>query len=275
MSILSIPGLSVIHKNSMTMAPLALSPISSLLLFKSGSGPTGSKSYATTTTQDVTKNIKGKKKFKKESKQQRVTVKPLNSRKTFLIDYYKHLMESNSVILFLHYNNLLKQEDHFFRAQVKQTGGTLTKIRNRLFQVYLKNSKREDPCAPLNGDKCQLLTNHPLLPIFKGPTAAITFKESIPVNILKLSKVLEKAKSQDKLFIIGAQIDGQTFTLKDIKDYQMLPSKEQLNVQLVQILQSLSGVSLVQLLQSAPVGLVSNLESHVNNKPSSSSEGKP
>lgn len=41
----------------------------------------------------------------------RKTVKPLDSRKTFLIDTYKHLMENSSMIFFVHYNNLSKTED--------------------------------------------------------------------------------------------------------------------------------------------------------------------
>lgn len=54
----------------------------------------------------------------------RKTVKPLDSRKTFLIDTYKHLMENSSMIFFVHYNNLSKTEDHHFRFKIKQTEET-------------------------------------------------------------------------------------------------------------------------------------------------------
>lgn len=148
-------------------------------------------------------------------KQKRVTVKPLTSRKTYLVDSYKSLMESNPLVVFVHYNNLLKREDHLFREKIKETGGTMTKLRNRLFQVYLKNSKQEDPCRPLSSkDKYK---DHPLLPLFKGPTAAIAYSETTPANIAKLFKLL--ASAQDKLFILGAKVDNEASLFSTTVEY--------------------------------------------------------
>lgn len=192
----------------------------------------------------------------------RRTVKPMNSRKTFLIDYYKNMMETNPVVIFVHYNNLIKTEDHYFRHQIKNTNGKLHKLRNSLFQVYLKRSELKDPCAPIEED-IKLLENHPLLPLFCGPTAAITFKNINPSDIASLIKVLNLAK--DKLFIIGAKVDTDVLDVKQVSNFSKLPSLPQLQAQLVSLLQMSGGVNLVQTLEFASQKLYLTLKSHEDN----------
>lgn len=193
----------------------------------------------------------------------RATVKSIASRKTFLIDSYKHLMESHPVVIFLHYNNLIKSEDHHFRDQIKATNGKLHKIRNNLFKVYLKNSKQEDPCAPIDAKDTTLVKNHPLYPLFSGPTAAIVYKDINPADIAKLIKLLNIAK--DKLFIIGAKIDTDVMNPFQLNDFSKLPSLPQLQATLVSMLQMSGGGSLVQTLESSTQNLYLTLKSHEDN----------
>lgn len=192
----------------------------------------------------------------------RATVKPLKSRKTFLIDLYKNIMESHQLVVFVHYNNLMKNEDHFFRDKIKSTGGKLTKVRNNLFQVYLKNSNREDPCAPVQ-DKSKLVRNHPLASLFHGPTAAISYKDADSASLAKLIKLLDASK--DKLFIIGAKIDSDVLDIDKIRQFSKLPPKPILQAQLVNILQQLGGVGLVNTLEAASKNLYLTLKSHEKN----------
>lgn len=197
---------------------------------------------------------------------ERGTLKPLDSRKTFLVDSYKHLMEANPVVVFLHYNNLLKHEDHHYRAQIKQLGGKLTVLRNNLFKVYLKNAHLSDPCVPIKS-KDQNRT-HPLLPLFKGPTAAITFQDTNPKDVANVLKLLERA--QDKLFVVGAKVETESYDLAQLHQYKALPGKPALQGQLLGLLHTLSGAGLVKTLESASQSLYLTLSSHRDN----SAEGK-
>ncbi|SCU87055.1 LAME_0D08592g1_1 [Lachancea meyersii CBS 8951] len=192
----------------------------------------------------------------------RNTVKPLHSRKTFLIDTYKDLMDKNPVVLFAHYNNLLKHENAFFRAQIQALGGKMTVLRNQLFQVYLRNAHLPDPCAA--STKAVQNRTHPLLPLFKGPTAAITFSDTDPAQILKFLKLLEK--SSDKMFVVGARIDGQVLDISKVHEFKTLPSKPALQSQLLGLLSVLSGAGLVKTLEAGSHSLYLTLQSHHDNK---------
>lgn len=194
----------------------------------------------------------------------RVTVKPAESRKTFLIDSYKHLMETNPVILFVHYNNLLKNEDQHYRSLVKQNGGKLTMLRNGLFGAYLKNAHTTDPCAPIS--RKDQNRKHPLLPLFKGPTAAIAFTETDPTSVAKILKLLEKA--QDKLFVVGAKVETEVYDMASLNQFKTLPSKVELQAQLVGLLNVLGGAGLVRTLEAGSQTLYMTLSSHQENQTS-------
>lgn len=202
--------------------------------------------------------------------QERITKKPLASRKTFLIDSYKHLMETNPVVLFVHYNNLLKHEDHHYRAQIQQNGGKLTMLRNNLFEVYLKNSHIPDPCAPVKS--ADQNKRHPLLPLFKGPTAAISFPETNPADVAKVLKVLEKA--QDKLFVVAAKVETAVYDVAQLAHFKSLPSKLDLQGQLLGVLHVLSGAGLVRTLEADSQLLYLTLSRHNENQCSTESKDK-
>lgn len=191
----------------------------------------------------------------------RDTVKSLNSRKTFLIDSYKQLMDSNPVVLFVHYNNLMKNEDHHYRSQIKKFGGSLTVLRNNLFSVYLRNSAFPDPCAATKRREQNL--SHPLLPLFKGPTAAISFPETNPQSVAKILKLLEK--SQDRLFVVGAKVEADVYNINQLSHFKNLPDKQGLQSQLLGLLHVLSGAGLVRTLEAGSQTLYLTLQSHHDN----------
>ncbi|KAL3230127.1 Large ribosomal subunit protein uL10m [Nakaseomyces bracarensis] len=191
----------------------------------------------------------------------RETIKPLESRKTFLLDSYRHMMDNNSMVLFAHYNNLTKNEDHHFREQIRQAGGRLTRIRNNILKVCLRTLELPDPCVKIRDRKS--LRKHPLLPLLKGPTATISFKETDPQQVAKLFKVLKNA--QDKLFIMGAQIDKDIYDSNKLDQFKSLPSKPVLQGQLVGMLQMLGGAGLVQVLDANKQHLYLTLKAHEEN----------
>lgn len=192
----------------------------------------------------------------------RITQKPITSKKTFLLDYYKHVMDTHPLVLFAHYNNLNKNENNMIRALCKDNSSTLTVLRNSIFKVYLRNSQRTDPASPVKSEeKSLLIKNHPLNQYLKGPTCCIAFKELNPAALNNLFTVLKK--HQDKLFVIGAKLDNESLDLEKILKIKDLPSKNVLQQQLLGVLHMLSGAGLVNTLEMASSkNLYLTLKSH-------------
>lgn len=196
-----------------------------------------------------------------ESGLKRQTWKPIDSRKTFLLDSYRYMMDNNSMVLFAHYNNLTKNEDHHFREQIKQAGGKLTRIRNNIFKVCLRTLDREDPAVYIKNKK--ELPHHPLIPLLKGPTAVISFQDTDPQGVAKVFKLLKNA--QDKLLVMGAKVDKEVYDFAKLDQFKTLPTKEVLQGQLAGLLQMLGGAGLVQVLEANKQHLYLTLKSHEDN----------
>lgn len=191
----------------------------------------------------------------------RNTVKPLESRKTFLVDFYKDLDQNNSIILFTHRNNLVKQDNNRFRQEIAEAGGKLTILRNRIFQVYLRSKTHSDPASKKASKEVHKNSaKHPLEPLLRGPTAAIAIKECDPSVVRAVLKVLKSAN--ERLFLVGAKIENQVYDLNQVNDFKELPTKPELHSQLAGILTFLGGAGLVQTLESTSNVMYLTLDSH-------------
>ncbi|CAI5759226.1 unnamed protein product [Candida verbasci] len=177
----------------------------------------------------------------------RNTEKPLFSRKTYLIDYYKHLNDSNQILLFLHHNNLNKPDTDKFRHEISKIGGKLNYINNSIYKTYLKSQFEKDPAEKGISFKNQNV-DHPLLPLLNGPTCIISIKETNPQIITSLIKLLKSA--HEKLILIGGRIENNIMNIDDINKFKDLPTKENLQGQLLGLLTMLSGTGLVQTLST-------------------------
>ncbi|PVH16474.1 uncharacterized protein CXQ87_004765 [Candidozyma duobushaemuli] len=187
----------------------------------------------------------------------RKTTKHPLSRKTFLIDYYKYLNDNNQIVLYLHHNNLVKNDTLKVRSELKKLGVTMTYLRNALYRVYLRSAHEEDPALHKNTLKNKNV-EHPLAPLLNGPSAVITIKDCDPPTVEKVVKLL---KSQDeKLFLIGARIEGNVYNVADVDQFKQLPTKEQLQGQLAGVLTILGGAGLVRTLESAGTHMYLTLE---------------
>lgn len=187
----------------------------------------------------------------------RKTTKHPLSRKTFLIDYYKYLNDNNQIVLYLHHNNLVKNDTIKVRSELKKLGVTMTYLRNALYRVYLRSAHEEDPALHKNTLKNKSV-EHPLAPLLNGPSAIITVKECDPPTVEKIVKLL---KAQDeKLFLIGARIEGNIYNVADVDQFKSLPSKDQLQAQLAGVLSILGGAGLVRTLESAGTHMYLTLE---------------
>lgn len=180
----------------------------------------------------------------------RKTLKPLDSRKTYLVDMYTHLIKTSPVILVLHHNNLLKADNNNLRGQIKKAGGTLTVTRSNLFKVAFRGKDHADPASP--AAKAQYGRRDQTTPfntLFSGPTAVITFPELDPKKVSSVLKIVDK--SNNNLTLLGSFIDNQVLTLDGVNKFKTLPTLPEIRSQLVGVLSILGGAGLVQTLEAS------------------------
>lgn len=178
----------------------------------------------------------------------RKTVKPLNSRKTYLVDAYSHILKTSPVVLVVHHNNLLKSDDHNLRSQIKKAGGELTISRARLLKVALRGIDHKDP-ASKEAQKIYKTKRHPIFPLLNGPIGIISFSELNPQAVDQAVRVLEKSKGS--LILLGAMVDKKVLSVVDINSFKMLPTLPEIRSQLVGVLSILGGAGLVQTLEAS------------------------
>lgn len=178
----------------------------------------------------------------------RQTIKPLSSRKTFLVDTYAHLVRSNAVVLALHNSTLLLNEDRLLRAELLKAGAKLTVVRSSLMRVALRGLNAADPAALAKADGVK----HPLLSVFTGPSAVVTLPSLDPAAVDRVVQIIDK--SQNKLILLAGLvrgIEGAVFR-EDLDVLRKLPTLPELHAQLAGVLTVLGGAGLTQTLQSTP-----------------------
>ncbi|QFZ27098.1 putative 54S ribosomal protein [Clavispora lusitaniae] len=199
----------------------------------------------------------------------RKTTKHVLSRKTFLVDYYKHLNDTNDIVLYVHHNNLVKNDNVKVRSDFQKLGVKMTYIRNRLYDVYLRSSHEEDPALHKNTLKNKKV-QHPLSVLLNGPTAVITIPKCEPSVVEQVMKILKQAG--EKLILIGARIETSIYNIDDLDKFKSLPNKEQMQSQLAGLLTVLGGAGLVRTLESNGTMLYLTLEQRRKDQDPSSEE---
>lgn len=178
----------------------------------------------------------------------RNTAKHILSRKTFLVDYYKYLNDNNEILLYVHHNNIPKNDNLKIRSDLKKIGAKLCMIRNNLYEVYLRSEKEADPADKLTSIKNKKV-KHPLAPLLTGPTAVITIPECDPKVVEQVLKILKFA--QERLFLVGAKVESKVFDIDDVNAFKSLPNKSELQGQLAGLLSVLGGAGLVRTLEAS------------------------
>lgn len=199
----------------------------------------------------------------------RKTGKPILSRKTFLVDYYKHMNDTNEIILYIHHNNLVKSDTIKIRSELQKLGVQMLYLRNNIYKVYLRSAGEEDPAASKTSKKNRHV-QHPLNVLLNGPTAAIAIEKCEPSVVEGILKVLKP--NSDKLMLMGARIETSLYNPDQVNAFKDLPSKEQLQAQLAGLLAYLGGAGLVRTLETNGTALYLTLEQRSKDMDPSSKE---
>lgn len=187
----------------------------------------------------------------------RETVKPILSRKTFLVDYYKYLNDKNEILLFVHHNNIPKNDNTRLRNELKKVGAQFNVITNSLYKVYLRSENESDPASTSSAEKNKEV-EHPLDPLLNGPTAVISIPNCEPSVV---SQVLKAIKAfPEKVFLVGAKVEASVYDIEDVAKFKDLPNLEQMHGQLAGLLTLLGGAGLVRTLEAQSNVLYLTLE---------------
>ncbi|ODV84256.1 hypothetical protein CANARDRAFT_29407 [[Candida] arabinofermentans NRRL YB-2248] len=191
----------------------------------------------------------------------RNTVKPVASRKTYLIDIYKYFYEQNDIVLIAHHNNMLASDNEKVRKQLQAAGADFRKVKTSLFKHYLRASSHPDPASKAaNRQVKRKRIRHPLEPLLRGPSSLILIKDVDPKKVKDVLNVLKQQK--EKLFLVGGRVGNDMMDLTKINEFKELQTLPELQAQLAGILTMLSGAGLVQTLQSTSSVLYLNLDAH-------------
>ncbi|ODQ65862.1 mitochondrial ribosomal protein of the large subunit [Nadsonia fulvescens var. elongata DSM 6958] len=188
----------------------------------------------------------------------RDTLKAVDSRKTYLVDRYSHLLQNSPILLILHHNNLPMADNQKIRSELAPLGVTLSIVKSSLFKVALRGEGHTDPASKSANEEFKKVT-HPLSPLLVGPTAIISVPEMNPETVKKVTAIIERSK--DRLVLMGARVESEVMTKAQIDQFKNLPTLDALRSQLVGVLSILGGAGLVQTLESVGQNLFLTLQS--------------
>ncbi len=139
------------------------------------------------------------------------------SQKAASIEELKGVFGSAGVVVVVHYAGLSVADMEDLRGRLREQGGAVKVVKNRLAKIALDGSNGED------GDN-----------LFKGPVA-IAYSED-PITAPKA--VAAFAKDHDKLAIIGAVMGEEVLDANGVKSLAELPSLDELRGKIVGLLQA-------------------------------------
>ena len=127
------------------------------------------------------------------------------------------LKDAQSLIL-VHNKGMTVAQVSELRRRMREAGGSYRVVKNRLAKLAVKDTAFEEAA----------------LPMLKGPTALATSAD--PVSAAKV--VVEFAKTNEKLVIIGGSFSGKALDVKGVEQLAKMPSLDQLRGMLVGMLQT-------------------------------------
>lgn len=134
-------------------------------------------------------------------------------RKDELVGQYKELLGQSSAIFLTEYNGVTVKEMEALRVKIGEADGRINVTKNTLLRIALEESDLAAPPELLTG---QIATSFALGEV---PT---------------LAKVLvEQAKTNDKLKIVGGLLGNRPLTPKEIEALASLPPLNQLRAQIL------------------------------------------
>ena len=132
--------------------------------------------------------------------------------KRAFVEFLANVFNSTSMVVVTENKGLTVADVTELRRRVRAAGATYKVAKNRLASLALHGTQFDG-----------------ILPLLKGPTA-LAWSED-PVAVAKA--IVEFAKTNDKLVVLGGALGSQTLDADGIKALAALPSLDELRAQLV------------------------------------------
>jgi large subunit ribosomal protein L10 len=156
--------------------------------------------------------------------------------KAELIETLQTTLNASSTVVVTHQVGMTVAESSDLRANMREAGAGFKVTKNRIAKLALKGTRYEE----LEG-------------MFTGPTAIGTSAD--PVAAAKA--LVEFAKDNDKLTIIGGSMDGKTLDKAGVEALAKMPSLDELRGKLVGLIQA--PAAKIARVTQAPAGKVARV----------------
>lgn len=156
--------------------------------------------------------------------------------KAELIETLQTTLNASSTVVVTHQVGMTVAESSDLRAKMREAGAGFKVTKNRIAKLALKGTRYEE----LEG-------------MFTGPTAIGTSAD--PVAAAKA--LVEFAKDNDKLTIIGGSMDGKTLDKAGVEALAKMPSLDELRGKLVGLIQA--PAAKIARVTQAPAGKVARV----------------
>ena len=156
--------------------------------------------------------------------------------KAELIETLQTTLNASSTVVVTHQVGMTVAESSDLRAKMREAGAGFKVTKNRIAKLALKGTAYED-----------------LESMFAGPTAIGTSAD--PVAAAKA--LVDFAKDNDKLTIVGGSMDGKTLDKAGVEALAKMPSLDELRGRLLGLMQAPAG-KLARVAQ-APAGKVARV----------------
>jgi large subunit ribosomal protein L10 len=127
----------------------------------------------------------------------------------------KEAIEGSKSLVVVHYQGLTVQQITDLRKKVRTAGAGLKVTKNSLVRIALKGTQFEG-----------------IADMFSGPTAVAYSQDPVAAS----KAVVDFAKENEKLVLVGGALDGQSMNAKAIQTLAKLPSLDQLRAQLLALI---------------------------------------
>ncbi|MEM9421136.1 MAG: 50S ribosomal protein L10 [Pseudomonadota bacterium] len=128
--------------------------------------------------------------------------------KTDQVDWINNVLNDNEVLVVMENRGLTVAEVSELRNQMREAGGGVKVVKNRLAKIALKDREGGEGTSAL----------------FKGPTV-IAYSED-PVTAPKV--IVNFAKDNENIDVLGGLFGGQAMDANGITDLSKMPSREEI-----------------------------------------------
>ncbi|WP_341790122.1 50S ribosomal protein L10 [Rickettsia endosymbiont of Polydrusus tereticollis] len=166
----------------------------------------------------------------------------LRSEKPIVVEELEKVYKESTSVIVAHYHGLTVSQISSLRESLKVKGAGFKVVKNTLAKIAANKAGLD---SAVN--------------LFAGPTAIAYSKD--PVEVAKL--VVDFAKSNDNLKIVGGIVNDQLLNEHSIRELSKLPSLNELRGKIIGLLQA-PATKIVGVLQAPASSLVRVIQAYVN-----------